>query len=177
VVETPPGTAKRHHGSSMGLIEGAAAAAGRPSAYPGTLYQGTTAALGIIMGIVAMGVHRRQSWTTVFTRSLGRTPSRVRGYLKPVEPHDVALARACVPLENAGHVCVRLGAGGDFLDELTSTAVEFIGTREDSGPLLRVVTGSVVVDGETVTRMRRLSDGEVIGFEGRRYVYLRGNRR
>jgi ribosome-associated protein YbcJ (S4-like RNA binding protein) len=39
------------------------------------------------------------------------------------------------------------------------------------------VTGSVVVDGEAVTRMRKLSDGEVIGFEGRRYVYLRGNRR
>jgi Mg-chelatase subunit ChlD len=177
VVETPPGTARRHHGSSMGLIEGAAAAAGRPSAYPGTLYQGTTAALGIIMGIVAMGVHRRQSWTAVFTRSLGRTPARVRGYLKPVEPPGATLARPCVPLENPGHVCVRLGVGGDFMQEVTDTAMEFIGTREDAGPLLRVVSGSVVVDGEVVKKTRQISDGEVIAFEGRRYVYLRGSRR
>jgi len=165
------------HHRSMSLLQGAAAAARRPSAYPGTLYQGTTAALGVIMGVVAMGVRRRQSWTTVFTRSLGRTPARVRGYLRPVEPQGVSLARACVPLENSGSVCVKLGSGGDFLQELPNTALEFIGTREDSGPLLRVVTGNVVVDGETVTKIRQISDGAIIGFEGRRYVYLRGSRR
>jgi len=159
-----------------GLLKGAVAAAGRESAYPGTAYQASTAALGVLLGAVAIGMRRRQSWTNVFTKSFGHEPARVKGYLKPVYPEGVTLARACIPLENPGHVCVKLGADGDFLNELTYTAAEIIGTSSDV-PLLRVVTGTVVIDGEPVTKMRKLEDGDLLEVEGRRYLYLRGTRR
>lgn len=168
--ETPE---RSHHTS---LLEGAIAAAGRPSAYPGVAYQASTAALGVLMGVVAIGMRRRQSWTNVFTKSIGHDSARVKGYLKPIYPDGVTLARACVPLENPGSVCVKLGPGGDFLEELAQTSVEFVGTSSGV-PLLRVMTGSAVVDGETVTKLRKLADGNVIELEGRKYVYLRGNRR
>ncbi len=163
----------RAHG---GLLKGAIAAAGRASAYPGTAYQASTAALGVLLGAVAIGMRRRQSWTNVFTKSIGHEPARVKGYLKPVYPEGVTLARACIPLENPGHVCVRLGSDGDFLSELAHAAVEIIGTSSGA-PLLRVITGTVVIDGEPVTKIRKLVDGDMIEIEGRKYVYLRGNRR
>lgn len=168
--ETP--RRKRH----TGLLSGAIAAAGRESAYPGVAYQATTAALGVLMGVVAMGMSRRQAWTTVFTKSIGREPARVKGYLKPLYPDGVTLARACVPLENPGHVCVKLGPGGDFLPELAHTSVEFIGTSSGL-PVLRAVTGAVAVGGEKVTTTRALADGDVIEIEGLTYAYHRGNRR
>jgi hypothetical protein len=162
--------------SHFGLLRGAFAAAGRESAYPGVAYQASTAALGVLMGVVAIGMRRRQSWTNVFTKSIGHEPARVRGYLKPVYPEGVTLARASVPLENPGHVCVKLGDGGDFLQDLAHTAAEVVGTSSGL-PLLRVVTGSIIVDGETVTKLRKLADGDLIEVEGRKYVYLRGARR
>jgi Mg-chelatase subunit ChlD len=168
--------AQREHRQGESLLAGVAAAAGRPSAYPGMLYQGITAALGVLMGTVVIGMRRRQSWTNVFTKSIGREPARVRGFLKPAYPEGVTLARACVPLENPGHVCVKLGSGGDFLQELVHTAVEIVGTSSGT-PLLRVVTGTVTVDGEPVNKVRKLVDGDMIEVEGRRYVYLRGSRR
>jgi Mg-chelatase subunit ChlD len=168
--------AQKERGQGESLLAGVAAAAGRQSAYPGMLYQGVTAALGVLMGTVAIGMRRRQSWTNVFTRSIGREPARVRGFLKPVYPEGVTLARASVPLENPGHVCVKLGSGGDFLQELVHTAAEVIGTSSGT-PLLRIVTGTVTVDGEPVNKMRKLVDGDMIEVEGRKYVYLRGSRR
>lgn len=162
---------------SGGLVKGMLAAAGDCRARSSMFYQGATAALGVLMGVVALGVHRKQSWTNVFTRAIGTQPARVKGYLRPVEREGTTSARACVPLENPGHVCVRLGAGGDFLDDLAHTAVEVIGTRDDGGPLIRVVTGSVTVNGEPVRTMRKLADGDALDIDGRPFVYLRGRRR
>jgi hypothetical protein len=147
------------------------------SSYPALIYQASTAALGVVMGFVALGMQRRQSWTNIFTRPFGKAPLRVKGYLRPIDPQGVISARACVPLENPGLECVALGAGGQFLEDARHTLVEICGTPDASPPLLRVVKGDVTVDGQPVIGERKLSDGDIIVIEGLSYVYLRGSRR
>jgi len=155
----------------------ALSAAGREGAYPGMAYQASTAVLGVLMGAVAIGMRRRQAWTAVFTRTLGREPVRVRGYLKPIDPDGLSLARACVPLENPGLESLIVGAGGQFLSELEDTAVEFTGTANNAPPTVRVLKGTVSVDGQIVSDEHALKDGTMIEIGGWKSVYLRGARR
>jgi Mg-chelatase subunit ChlD len=140
-------------------------------------YHATAGILGVFLGFLAIGIHRRQHWTRVFTQPLLRHEVRVRGYLRPVFPPGVKAARACVPLENPGLPTLEIGAGTVFCSDLSKTRVEFVGTSNGDTPLLRVIKGKVSVDGEEVSQERRLRDGDVIQMEDQTYVYLRGSRR
>ena len=101
---------------------------------------------------------------------------RVRGYLKPIDPPGVSTARPCVGLENPGTKTVRVGLGTPYASYARETSVEFIGTRDGTPPEIRVVSGTVLVDGEVV-ETKQLADGDIIEIEGLQYQYLRGNRR
>jgi hypothetical protein len=135
------------------------------------------AAIAILMGAVALGTERRSRWVAPFFGHLfGTGPSRVRGYLRPVDAPGTMTARANVGLENPGLSSVKVGVGTPFIETLRETVVEFVGTKDGSPPELKVEKGTVLVDGEEV-QSRKLEDGDVIELEGQTYKYLRGNRR
>ncbi|MFH1501980.1 MAG: hypothetical protein ABIG03_02920, partial [Candidatus Eisenbacteria bacterium] len=154
----------------------AANTAFRDSAAP-TVHQTIVGILGVMMGFVAIGVQRHQSWTRVFTKPLLKKEIRVKGYLQPVYPQGVLGAKCTIPIENPGLPAVEIGAGTQFASDAKNTLVEFVGTTDGSPPLLRVLRGSVGVCGETIEGERRLEDGDIIEFEERTYQYLRGSRR
>lgn len=142
-----------------------------------TVHQTVVGVLGVIMGFVAIGVQRRQSWTRTFTKPLLRKEIRVRGYLKPVYPEGVVGVRCAIPIENPGLPAVEIGTGQPYAGDTKDTLLEFVGTPDGTPPLLRVLRGSVRVAGEEVAEERRLQDGDIIEFEDNTYQYLRGNRR
>ncbi len=141
------------------------------------VYHGIIGILGVMMGFVAIGVHRRQSWTNVFTKPLLQKEIRVKGYLRRVLPEGVTAALSNIPIENPGLPTVEVGVGTDYAAELRETLMEFDGTTDGSPPLLRVLKGSVCVGGELVEDVRILVDGDVIECEGKAFEYLRGQRR
>ena len=152
-----------------------------PRTFPGdlhiTLWEWSNAAMALLLGFVALGSHKRQSWATHFTRPIGRREIRVKGYLRPVDPPGITSARACIPIENPGLPAVEVGKGTQFANDLRETLVEFIGTDDGTPPVLRYVSGSVKVDGEELLTERKLQDGSTIELERWTYMYLRGSRR
>lgn len=145
--------------------------------FPSRLYQASTGVLALLLGIVAVGMGRKQSWTAFFTKPLGREEPKVRGYLKPFYPNgSVRTARAIIGLENTGLPSVTIGSGTEFAGFARNTIIEFIGTGNGAPPTLRVEAGSVKVGGEDVTEPLVLHDGDVIEIEGVSYTYLRGSR-
>jgi hypothetical protein len=145
--------------------------------FAGTVQETIVGVLGVIVGFVAIGVQRRQSWTHAFTRPLLRREIRVKGYLKPSYPDGIIGARSCIPLENPGVPTLEVGEGADFGGDLPGTLVEFIGTVDGSPPTLKVVRGAVLVNGQPVKEEQALGDGDLIELAERPYVYLRGSRR
>ncbi len=141
------------------------------------VYQGIIGVLGVMIGFVAIGVHRRQSWTNVFTKELLRREIRVKGYLRRVVPDGVIAALSNIAIENPGLPAIEVGAGTCYAEELRETLMEFAGTADGSPPILRVLKGSVQVAGELVDDARVLVDGDIIECEGKAYKYLRGQRR
>jgi len=145
--------------------------------FAGTVQETIVGVLGVIVGFVAIGVQRRQSWTHAFTRPLLRREIRVKGYLKPSYPDGVVGARSCIPLENPGVPVLEVGEGAEFGDDIPGTLVEFIGTVDGSPPTLKVVRGAVLVNGQPVEEEQALGDGDLIELAERPYMYLRGSRR
>ena len=141
------------------------------------IYQAIVGVLGVMMGFVAIGVHRRQSWTNAFTKPLLQKEIRVKGYLRREVPDGVITAFSNIAIENPGLPTVVVGVGTSYADELCETLIEFAGTTDGSPPLIRVLKGSVRVDGELVEGVRALVDGVIIECEGKAYKYLRGQRR
>ena len=174
----PAGGATRSPGQSTTDNRGmaAASAAFRDSAMA-TVHQTTVGILGVIMGFVAIGIQRRQSWTRTFTKPLLKKEIRVKGYLKPIYPEGVVGAKSAIPIENPGLPVVEIGAGTQYASDANHTLVEFVGTVDGTPPLVRVLRGEVRIGGETVTDERQLEDGDVLEFEDRAYEYLRGSRR
>ena len=147
------------------------------SDFAGTVHETIVGVLGVIVGFVAIGVQRRQSWTHAFTRPLLRREVRVKGYLKPSYPDGVVGARSCIPLENPGLPALEVGEGAELGGDIPGTLVEFIGTVDGSPPTLKVMRGAVLVNGQTVEDEQALEDGDLIELAERPYVYLRGSRR
>lgn len=141
------------------------------------VYQSIVGVLGVVMGFVAIGVHRRQSWTGAFTKPLLKKEIRVKGYLRRILPDGVIAAHRNIPIENPGLPVIEIGIGTEFAAELRETMLEFGGTTDGSPPVLRVLKGAATVDGEPVDEPRPLVDGDVIECEGKMYKYLRGQRR
>jgi hypothetical protein len=141
------------------------------------LYRGATGAIAVFLGLVVVGTRRRQPWTEFFTRTIGPTEQRVRGYLKPLELDGVQFARPIIGIENPGVPTLEIGRGTRYADFARETLIEFEGTRDGTPPTVNVLQGTVTVDGEFVTEPRKLRDGDVLNFEGVTYTYLRGNRR
>ena len=142
-----------------------------------TAYETLVGILGVIMGFVAIGVQRKQSWTRTFTKPLLRKEIRVKGYLRPVYRGDCIGARSCVPIENPGLPTVEVGEGTELAGDLSGLLVEFVGTPDGTPPTLRVMKGRACVNGEPVEESRRLEDGDVLELGSREYTYLRGSRR
>ncbi len=140
------------------------------------VYQSVVGVLGVVMGFVAIGIHRRQAWTGAFTKPLLKKDIRVKGYLRRVLPEGVIAAHRNIPIENPGLPVLEIGVGTDYAAELRETILEFAGTTDGSPPLLRAVKGSVRVAGEPVDQVRALVDGDIIECEGKAYKYLRGQR-
>jgi hypothetical protein len=145
--------------------------------FPSRLYQVSTGVLALLLGVVAVGMGRRQAWAEFFTKPLWREEQKVRGYLKPFYKNDgVRTARVVIGLENEGLPAVRIGAGTEYAGFARSTTLEFVGTTNGAPPTLHVEKGSVKVGGEEVTTPLVLRDGDVIEIEGVAYTYLRGGR-
>lgn len=145
-------------------------------AFPWEFCLASAGILAVFVGMVAVGTQRRQKWAVRFSANLfGTGQTRVRGYLKPIDPPGKTTARANIGLENPGLESVKIGNGTQYLPTLGVT-LEFVGTTDDSPPELRVEGEGVTVEGEAVT-VRKLKDGDVVDVEGLRYQYLRGNRR
>ncbi len=140
------------------------------------VYQSILGVLGVVMGFVAIGIHRHQAWTGAFTKPLLQKEIRVKGYLRRVLPEGVIAAHRNIPLENPGLAMVEIGLGTDYAAELRETLFEFAGTTDGSPPLLRVLKGSARVAGEPAEEVRALVDGDIIECEGKAYKYLRGQR-
>ncbi|MCK4513364.1 hypothetical protein KAW64_16565, partial [bacterium] len=172
-----------------GIVESASAAdAGRTGRVEAALslssgdlrsqvYQTIIGVLGAFMGFVALGVHKRQSWTSFFVKPFLEKEIRIKGYLHPIPPEGVIAALRNVPIENPGLPTLEIGAGTDYAPELRKTLIELAGTTDGSPPVLRVLMGSVMVSDEIVQDARVLVDGDIIKCEGRVYEYLRGRRR
>lgn len=171
-------------------VETAAAAARPPNPAEGAVapassglggfdlfYRGTTGAVALFLGLVVIGTRRKQPWAEHFTRAIGPREQRVRGYLKPVDGPGMQTARPIIGIENPGLPTLEIGHGTPYADFARETLIEFLGSRDGTAPTVRVLRGEVTVDGELVTEERKLSDGEVIAFEGAMYMYLRGCRR
>ncbi len=141
------------------------------------VYQSVLGVLGVVMGFVAIGIHRRQAWTGAFTKPLLKKEIRVKGYLRRVLPEGVIAAHRNIPIENPGLSVIEIGVGTDYAAELTETLLEFAGTSDGSPPLLRAIKGSARVAGEPLEEVRALVDGDIIECEGKAYKYLRGQRR
>jgi len=141
------------------------------------VYQSILGVLGVVMGFVAIGIHRKQAWTGAFTKPLLKKEIRVKGYLRRILPEGVIAAHRNIPIENPGLPVIEIGVGTDYAAELRETVLEFAGTADGSPPLLRAVKGSVRVAGEPVEEVRALVDGDIIECEGKAYKYLRGQRR
>jgi len=141
-----------------------------------TIYQSVVGVLGVVMGFVAIGIHRRQAWTGAFTKPLLHKEVRVKGYLRRVLPDGVIAAHRNIPIENPGLPVIEIGVGTDYAAELRETLLEFAGTTDGSPPILRVLKGSARVAGEPVEDARALLDGDIIECEGKAYKYLRGQR-
>jgi Mg-chelatase subunit ChlD len=140
-------------------------------------YHAIIGVLGVMMGFVAIGIHKRQSWTNAFTKPLLQKEIRVKGYLRRILPDGVMAAHSNIPIENPGLPMLEVGMGTDYASELHETLIELDGTTDGSPPLLKVVKGSVRVSGELVENVRALVDGDIIECEGKAYKYLRGQRR
>ncbi len=140
------------------------------------IYQSIVGVLGVVMGFVAIGIHRRQAWTGAFTKPLLKKEIRVKGYLRRILPEGVIAAHRNIPIENPGLPVLEIGVGTDYAAELRETVLEFAGTSDGSPPLLRAVKGAVRVAGEPVEEVRALVDGDIIECEGKAYKYLRGQR-
>jgi len=135
------------------------------------------AGLAVLVGVVAIGSEKRKKWAAHFTTDLfGTGETRVRGFLKPVDPPGIATARPCIGLENPGLDHVKLGVDTDMPANCKNIVVSFIGTKDGTPPTIHVEEGSVTIDGEAVEQ-QKLKDGDVIEIEGLQYQYLRGNRR
>lgn len=141
-----------------------------------TVHQTVIGVLGVVMGFVAIGIQRRQSWTHAFTKPLLRKEIRVKGYLKPVYPAGIVGARSVIPIENPGLPAVEVGVGTEYATD-TDTLIEFVGTTDGSPPVMRILRGRVSVAGEEVQEERQLEDGDIIEIEDKTYQYLRGSRR
>jgi hypothetical protein len=156
--------------------------AGRPRAsvvesIPDGLFERYAAALAVMVGVVAIGIERKQNWANVFSRGMfGTAQLRVRGYLKPMDPPGTVTARPNVGLENPGVETIKIGTGTPYVGYARNTIIEFLGTRDGTPPILQVESGIVKVDGKRV-KTKKLSDGSTIEIEGTLYRYLRGNRR
>jgi Mg-chelatase subunit ChlD len=140
------------------------------------IYQSIVGVLGVVMGFVAIGIHRHQAWTGAFTKPLLQKEIRVKGYLRRVLPEGVIAAHRNIPIENPGLPMIEIGVGTDYAAELRETLLEFAGTADGSPPVLRVLKGSVRVAGEPLEDARALVDGDIIECEGKAYKYLRGQR-
>jgi hypothetical protein len=140
-------------------------------------YRGTTGAVAVFLGLVVVGTRRKQPWAEFFTRALGPQEQRVRGYLKPVNPPHAQMARPIIGIENPGLPKLEIGHCTPYASFARETLIEFEGTRDRTPPVMRVLRGEVTIDGELVTDERTLRDGEVLGFEGAMYMYLRGHRK
>ena len=163
--DSETGTASRSLGSgALGLLASSA-----PEA--------TAGILGIVLGFVALGIHRRQNWANAFTRPLLGHQLRVRGYMRPWQPKGSATARACIPIENLGLPLVEIGPGHEYGTGFKEAVIEFVGTADGTPPTLRVIKGDVKVDGQTVDKAVQLKDGTFIEIEGQMYTYQRGSRR
>ncbi|MBN2565191.1 MAG: VWA domain-containing protein [Candidatus Eisenbacteria bacterium] len=144
---------------------------------PPALLERYAAILAIFVGAVALGVDKRKPWALAFTRNVGRSDVRVRGYLRPVDPPGVFSARPIVGLENPGLPSIKVGVDTPYVTHARETTVEFVGTNDGTPPELIVEKGRVLVEGEEVTAPRQLRDGDLIEIEKVLYRYLRGNRR
>ena len=145
--------------------------------FPSRLYQASTGVLALLLGVVAVGMGRKQSWAQFFTRPLWKEEQRVRGYLKPFyAAGGVRTARPPIGLENTGLAAVSIGAGTEFAAFARHTVIEVVGTTDGTPPTLHVERGSVKVGGEELTEPLALRDGDVIEIEGVAYTYLRGSR-
>ncbi len=186
---TPPSAAPSNGGRRLldGVVESASAAetgaaadgAWLTSAFDDVgqhVYRSVLGILGVVMGFVAIGIHRRQSWTGVFTKPLLQKETRVKGYLRRVLPEGVIAAHRNIPIENPGLPEIQIGVGTGYAAELRETVLEFVGTSDGSPPCLRVVKGDARVAGEPVEETRPLADGDIIECEGKAYKYLRGQR-
>lgn len=141
------------------------------------VYQAIIGVLGAFMGLVALGVHKRQPWTSLFVKPFLEKEIRIKGYLRRILPEGVIAALSNIPIENPGLPTLEIGAGTDYAPELRKTLIEFAGTTDGSPPVLRVLMGSVMVSDEIVQDTRVLVDGDIIECEGKAYEYLRGRRR
>ncbi len=144
---------------------------------PAGLFERYAGILAIFVGAVAIGVDRQKRWALAFTRKMGRPELRVRGYLRPVDPPGVFSARPIVGLENPGLPSVKVGLDTPYIDHVSETLIEFVGTSDGTPPTLVVEKGRVLVEGEVVEDKRKLRDGDIIEIEKVCYRYLRGSRR
>lgn len=142
-----------------------------------TVHQTVLGVLGVVVGFVAIGVQRKQSWTRAFTKPLLRKEIRVKGYLRPTYPDGVVGVRCCLPIENPGLPTVELGEGTEFAQDIPGVLVEVVGTVDGTPPTLRVMKGEVRVNGSVIEDERRLEDGDIVDLNGCQYTYLRGCRR
>ncbi len=143
----------------------------------GTVHQTVLGVLGVVVGFVAIGVQRKQSWTRAFTKPLLQREIRVKGYLRPAYPDGMVGARACIPIENPGLPAVEVGEGTEFGVDLDGVLVEIVGTVDGSPPTLRVLKGEVKINGTVVAEEQKLEDGDLLSFGDKPYTYLRGVRR
>ena len=189
VADSMPATAEESSGAFLDGIVETASASDRPrtsraeaalaTSFGSTgrqVYQSIVGVLGVVMGFVAIGIHRRQAWTGAFTKPLLKKEIRVKGYLRRILPEGVIAAHRNIPIENPGLPVLEIGVGTDYAAELRETLLEFAGTTDGSPPLLRALKGSVRVAGEPVEEVRALVDGDIIECEGKAYKYLRGQR-
>jgi len=142
-----------------------------------TAYQVTIGLLGVLIGVSAIGIQQRKAWTNALTRPIAGEATRVKGYMKPVAEPGAVSSRSYVPLENFGLPAVEVGTGHEYLSDLKSTVVRFVGTSDGTPPKLEVLMGSVTVDGQVTDTEAQLKDGDVILFETQTYMYLRGRRK
>ncbi len=133
--------------------------------------------LALFVGIVVLGVERKKPWAMAFMRTLGKSETRVRGYLRPVSKPGIMEARPIIGLENPGLASVMVGVDTPYADHCRETSMEFIGTTDGSPPELRIEQGCVMVEGEEVEESRKLKDGDILEIEQVLYKYLRGSRR
>lgn len=144
---------------------------------PGGLLERYAAALAVMVGIVAIGIERRQAWASIFARDMfAGAQLRVRGFLKPIDAPGVATARPNIGLENPGVETLRIGAGTPYLDCVKEAVVEFLGTRDGTPPVAHVESGTAKLNGKEF-KTQKLADGDVLEIEGFQYTYLRGKRR